>query len=169
MQAELYFLRIVHIVGGIFWVGGATTVAFFVFPSVAEAGPAGGAIMQGLAKRKYMVVVPVSALLTMLAGLRLMARVSGGFSSAYFSTPSGMTFGISAVIVFLAFGHGMATARPLANRSAQIAGLMADPTSDKAALGAEMKQVQAKLGSSLKITSVLLLIAAAGMALGRYM
>ena len=32
-----------------------------------------------------------------------------------------------------------------------------------------VKVVQAKLGSSLKITSVLLLVAAAGMALGRYM
>jgi uncharacterized membrane protein len=169
MQAELYVLRVVHVVGGILWVGAATAMAFFVAPSLAEAGPAGGAVMAGIGKRKFMVFMPVTAILTILAGIRLMMKVSAGSGGAYFSTPSGMTYGISAAIVFLSFAHGMATARPLGNRMAELGAKMQEPGGDKAALGAEMKTVQLKLAKNLQITAVMLLVAAAGMALGRYM
>ena len=169
MQAELYFLRIVHIVGGIFWVGGATFMGFFVFPSVLEAGPAGGAVMGGLGKRKLMIWMPVAAITTMLAGIRLMMIVSNKFGAGYFATASGKTFAIAAGIVILAFAHGMATARPLGNKVAALGAKMAEPNADKAAIAAEMRPLQMKLAFNMKITATLLLIAAAGMALGRYM
>jgi uncharacterized membrane protein len=169
MQAELYVLRLLHVVGGMLWVGAATVMAFWVFPSVLDAGPAGGQVMQGVAKRKFMVFMPVVALLTILSGVRLLMKASSAVGTGYFSTPSGMTYSISATIVLLAFAHGMATSRPLGNRMAEISKQMSEPTGDKAALGAEMKTVQVKLARNGRIVAVMLLIAAAGMALGRYM
>jgi hypothetical protein len=168
MQAELQVLRFLHIVCGILWVGGATFMGLFIFPSVQEAGPAGGQVMQGLLKRKVPVIMPILALVTILAGVRLLWRASAG-SSAYFSSPAGMTFSIAGAIAILAFLHGFATARPLANKMGAVMQQMQAPGANKEALGAEAKSLQAKLGKHMKITAVLLLIASAGMALGRYM
>ena len=43
MSAEIIVLRLLHILGGVFWVGAITYATFFVMPSIAEAGPGGGA------------------------------------------------------------------------------------------------------------------------------
>jgi len=169
MHAELLVLRLVHVLGGIFWVGSATFTAFFLIPTVQEMGPAGGQVMAGLGKRKFMVWMPVAALLTVLSGFRLMAKVSGGFASGYFSTPSGMTFGTSAALVILIFIHGLAVVRPATNRLGVIPAEMNAPGANKEALAAETKKLQAKVGFNVKLTAIVLLTAAAGMALGRYM
>jgi hypothetical protein len=169
MQAELYILRFLHIVCGILWVGGATFMGLVLFPSVQEAGPAGGQVMQGLLKRRVPVIMPILAIVTILAGARLMWRVSAGFAPGYFSSPVGMAYGIAASIAILALLHGLATARPLANKMGAVMQQMQQPGANKEALGGEAKSLQAKLGYHLKITAVLLLLAAAGMALARYM
>lgn len=168
MQAEFIVLRILHIVGGVFWVGSVTLMAFFVFPSVRDAGPAGGQVMQGLAARKLMTWTPVIAVVTLLAGLRLLMKV-GAFMPGYYSTSMGMAYSISGLIAILAFGHGMAVSRPLAMRMVALGGRMAAPDANKEALGAEMKTLQAKAGFNLKITATLLLITSLGMAVARYM
>jgi hypothetical protein len=169
MQAELYVLRFIHIVGGIFWVGGAVFMGFFLFPAVQDAGPAGGAVMQGLLKRKVPVIMPVVAILTILAGIRLMMRASAASNGMYFQSAVGRGFGIAAAIAILALLHGIAAARPLANKIGAVMAQMQEPGANKEALGAEAKALQAKLGGHMKITAVLLLIAAAGMGLARYM
>ena len=169
MNAEMLVLRLVHVLGGIFWVGSATFSAFFLFPTVQEMGPAGGQVMAGLGKRKLMVWMPVAAILTMLSGLRLMSIVSGGFAAGYFSTPSGLTYGIAASLVILIFLHGFTVVRPATNRLGQIPGEMNAPGANKEALGAEAKRLQAKVGFNVRLTAIVLLIAACGMALGRYM
>jgi uncharacterized membrane protein len=169
MHAELLILRIIHVIGGIFWVGSATFVAFFLFPTVQEMGPAGGQVMAGLGKRKFMAFMPISAILTVLAGIRLMMKASAGSGSAWFKTPVGMTYGISATLVILIFVHGMTVVRPATDRLGKIPGEMNAPGANKEALGAEMKALQAKVGFNVKLTAIVLIVAAAGMALGRYM
>ena len=37
MQGELLVLRLVHVLGGIFWVGSALFMAIFLFPALASA------------------------------------------------------------------------------------------------------------------------------------
>jgi hypothetical protein len=169
MHAELLVLRFLHIVCGILWVGGAVLMGLFVFPSVQEAGPAGGQVMQGMLKRKVPVIMPVLAIVTILAGARLMWRVSAGFAPGYFSSPVGRTFGVAAAIAILALLHGLASARPIANKIGAVMAQMQQPGANKEALGAEAKTLQAKLGKHMKITAVLLLLSAAGMSLARYM
>ena len=73
MHVELILLRIIHVVGGVFWVGSALFNALFLFPALAQAGPAGGQIVQGIQKRGMMVTLPTVAILTMLSGIRLIA------------------------------------------------------------------------------------------------
>ena len=169
MQAELIVLRFLHIVCGIMWVGAAVFMGLFVFPAVQEAGPAGGQVMQGLLKRKVPVIMPILAFVTILAGLRLLWRVSAGSAPGYFSSPVGMTYAIAASIAILALLHGLASARPIANKIGAVMAQMQQPGANKEALGAEAKALQAKLGGHMRITAILLLLAATGMSIARYM
>jgi uncharacterized membrane protein len=165
---ELHVLRFIHIVGGVYWVGAMSLMAFFVFPAIRDAGPAGGQVMQNLAKRGMMTWTPAIAVLTMLAGLRLMMKV-GAENPGYFSTTQGMTYSIGGAIAILAFLHGMFASRPVALKMAALSAQMADPGANKEALGAEMKALQAKGGFNLRLLATLLLISASSMALARYL
>src|SRR5438045_864820 len=92
MTAEVIALRIIHIGGGVFWVGGMVVMAMFVLPSLAAAGPAAGAVMAGFNQRKFPVIMPIVALLVILSGLRLLMIDSGNFGAGYFQTSVGRTF-----------------------------------------------------------------------------
>jgi len=40
--------RLIHIVSGVFWVGGAIFIAMFLLPTLRSVGPAGGPVMSYL-------------------------------------------------------------------------------------------------------------------------
>lgn len=168
MQAELLVLRVVHVMGGVFWVGGVTLLAFFVFPSVAAAGPGGGQVMAGMVQRKLLTIMPVVAVVTMLAGLRLLQRVSAGFSAEYFSSTAGMMQAVSALLAIGAFVYGILVSRPAAARIAELGHLMTSAETEREKLAAEMRAMQTRAGFALKVTAVLLLLSALGMSVARY-
>ena len=89
MTAEILVLRLVHILGGIFWVGSGLFTTFFLVPALASSGPSAGPVMTALQRRHLFTALPVSALLTILSGLRLMWIGSAGFAPAYFASASG--------------------------------------------------------------------------------
>ena len=51
MELLLLVLRLVHVVGGILWVGFAVFVPFYLAPAIAEVGPDGGKVMAALQRR----------------------------------------------------------------------------------------------------------------------
>src|SRR5262245_317989 len=51
-QAMILVLRFLHIVSGIFWVGGSLFAARFLIPSLKAAGPAAGPVLAELGKRR---------------------------------------------------------------------------------------------------------------------
>ena len=67
-DASMVFLRIVHIVTGVIWVGSLFVVVMFVQPSAATLGPAGAPFMSGLRRRRFVDVVFVDALFAVVAG-----------------------------------------------------------------------------------------------------
>jgi uncharacterized membrane protein len=171
MSVEIIVLRLVHVLGGIFWVGSAAFSSFFLLPALAGAGPAAGQILAGLQRRRLFVVLPVAALLTILSGLRLMAITSAGFQTAYFGSASGRTFAASAVAATIAFLIGMFIARPAASRAGAL-GAQLGAAKDEAARGsllAELEQARKRSAAANLTAVVLLILAAAGMAVGRYL
>ena len=66
---EFSSLLWVHVFFGIVWAGGAIVAGLFIVPSVMDAGPAGGAVMAGMLKRRFPVLMSVSAILVILSGL----------------------------------------------------------------------------------------------------
>lgn len=169
-MAEIIVLRLIHVLGGIFWVGSALFNSFYVFPALAVAGPAAGAIMGSMQRRRLFVVLPVVALLTILSGLRLMALTSGGFAAAYFSTGRGVTFAASGSAAIVAFLLGVFVGRPTGVRLARLrqsAAATQDPES-RARLSAEADVLQRRSVVLGYVLNTLLILAAAGMAAGRY-
>lgn len=170
MAGELLVLRLLHVMGAILWVGGMSFSTFFVMPAVAQAGPAAGPVMAGFQRRKVFVWMPVIAIVTILSGFRLLMIVSSNFSSAYLSTPTGRTFTISAVIGLLAFLIGMIVTRPAMTRMGLLSAEAANATeARRAEIQAELATIRARNARITLLVTILLLIAAAGMAVARYM
>ncbi|HJR63141.1 MAG TPA: hypothetical protein VJ803_05520 [Gemmatimonadaceae bacterium] len=168
MEGELLALRLIHVLGGIFWVGSALFNALFLFPAFAQAGPAAGQVMAELARRRAFIFMPVIALLTILSGIRLMG-ITSGFSSDYLSTPSGRTFAIAALAAILAFVFGILVNRPVGVRVAQISASLANAAPDeRQRLSAELDKFRGRLSMATTVVVILLLVAATGMAIGRY-
>jgi uncharacterized membrane protein len=71
LAAEPYMLvfRILHIVGGVLWVGSTFLLSGFIGPSVAEVGPSAGPLMHKLVVEKRATqVITTLAIVTVVAG-----------------------------------------------------------------------------------------------------
>src|SRR5574341_275399 len=93
MDALMVTMRLLHVVLGVFWAGALFFHAWFLIPSVRDAGPDGAKALQALQQRGFMNVLPIAALLTILSGVYLMWRVSAGFQPAWSRSPTGMSLG----------------------------------------------------------------------------
>lgn len=169
-MVEIIVLRLVHVLGGLFWVGSGLFSALYLMPSMAEAGPAAGAVMAGLQRRRLFLVLPIVALLTILSGVRLMWIMSGGFAPAYFTSGRGATFTAAAAAAILAFLLGITFVRPIGARMGAVGEALrnASDAVEKARLASEMSRLQQRAAVMNRINGVLLILAAAGMAVGRY-
>ena len=167
---EIIVLRLVHILGGVFWVGSGLFSAFYLNPALAKVGPAAGAVMVDMTRRRLFVVMPIIALLTILSGLRLMWIMSTGFSAAYFASAFGATYAAAGGAAILAFLLGIFVMRPTGTRIGAIGAALAGPAdgNERSLLGAEMAALQRRSAWANRVNAVLLLLAAAGMAVARY-
>ena len=166
---ELIVLRIIHVVGGIMWVGVGLFMVFFLAPAMQSIGPAAGQVMGALQKRKLMTILPIIAILTMLSGLRLLMIVSNNFGPGYFQTPMGKTFAGAGLAAILAFVIGIIVNRPTMLKMGTLQQSMASDPVSKDAIMAEVKRLQQRMAIAGWVVSGLLLAAAIGMSIARYM
>ena len=170
MTAEILVLRLVHVLGGIFWVGSGLFTTFFLLPALGKAGPAAGPVMGALAQRRVYTVLPIVAVLTLLSGARLLWISSGGLSSAWLGTRMGQTFLWSGVVATVAFLVALLLARPAGVRAGQAAARLATaPEAERGALAAEAERHRRRAAATGLFAMVLLLASAAGMAVARYL
>jgi uncharacterized membrane protein len=167
----IILLRFLHIVGGALWVGGAVVAARFILPSVIEAGPAGGAVMEGIGtKRKFSIYLMLLMLVTILSGVGLMYEVSGGFAHEWFTTQMahGITIGAAAAIAAAVVGVTMNM--PVAKKMMAHVGAMkaqgSPPTPEQMA---KLAQFQNGLLRASRIAAFFLVVAVAFMAIARYL
>jgi len=171
MKAELLTLRLIHIFGGIFWVGSLMFTSFFLVPVIRSSPAVAGQVMAGLQRRRLFTLLPIVAFLTIASGLRLLAIVSAGFSGTYFSTPTGRTFATSAVAATVAFLLSVFISRPGFVRIGRLGASLATITDEGARqrIAAEMQRLTRRVTIANGFVVVLLLSAAAGMAIARYL
>jgi len=171
MIAELLVLRLVHILGGIFWVGSLIFTSFFLMPALRSSPAVAGQVMAGLQRRRLFTLLPIVALLTIVSGLRLLWIVSVGFSDAYFSTSTGRTFAASAIAATVAFLLSVLVSRPGFVRVGRLSATLAGTTDEgvRQRISAEMQRLSRRVSIANAIVATLLLLTAAGMAAARYM
>lgn len=167
MNYLVILLRIVHILSGVLWVGGALAINFFIAPTMRATGDAGKQFAGHLmAKTRITTVLTGSAYATVIAGFLLYGIDSAWFSSAWTSSGAGTGFGIGAGFALIGLITGVMNGnnnRKLASLGAQIQG---KPTPDQmAALGVVQKQQ----GWVVPVNTYSLLLAAFFMAIARYL
>jgi hypothetical protein len=141
-------------------------------PALAQAGPAARQVMAGLQRRRLFTALPVVAVLTMVAGFRLMWIMSSGFTPSYFATAMGHTLAWSAGAAVVAFVLSLLVARPAALRSLRLAESMGRsdvPAADRQRTAAELDALRRRAALASPVAVALLVLAAAGMAVARYL
>jgi hypothetical protein len=162
---EYLLLILLHVFFGIIWAGGGVIAGLFILPSVLEAGPAGGMVMAGVARRKLPLLFIIAASIVLLTGVRLyMMR----FTTDWFVTKEGLALTLGALLAVGAFVMGVVVQKPTVERlgklSAQIAASGAPPT---AAQAADLQALRQKLRRIGALTGWHLLAAALLMAAHR--
>jgi uncharacterized membrane protein len=170
MDPLLILLRVVHVVGGVFWGGAILFVVHFLEPAVRGAGPDGAKVMQGLRKRHYLEVVPATALLTVLSGYALFWRVFGRPFPGPDASAVELTLGLGGLAALVAFVIGMTLLRPSALRMGALGAEMAQASDEgKAALQTEIGRLQRRMRHAGRWVAALLGLAILSMAVARYL
>jgi len=162
----IWFLRIVHILAGIIWVGGALIMAFFIAPAVGATAEAGqkfvGHLMGNL---KFSSRMSAAAGLTILAGFILYWIDSDGFTSAWMTSGAGRGFGIGAAFALAGFVFGIQVGR-ITKSMAQLGGqIQGKPSAEQMQ---QMGALQKQQVTYSNINVALLVLAVIFMAIARY-
>jgi len=167
MNIYLLVLRLIHILTGVIWGGGALIMEFFIGRSVAGAGEAGQKFMQYLMGKlqmhKFMTAMAIS---TVAAGALLYWHDSDGLTSGWIKGGSGVGFTIGAVFGLIAFVSGAifgASNGKLGEIGMQVQG---NPTEEQLSQVAAL-QKRIKAVSPIHVYS--LIIALIFMAVSRYL
>lgn len=160
-------LRLIHIIGGIVWVGGALVMNFFVAPTLRATGEAGKQFAGHLmGKTRFTQIMTVSAYATILAGFLMYGMDSQWFTSPWWTSGVGTGFGLGALCALVGVVSGIMNGnnnRRMAQIGAQIQG---KPTPEQAAA---MGAIQKQQGWVIPVNTYSLLLAVFFMAIARYL
>ena len=169
MTYLIWFLRIVHILAGIFWVGGTLMMAFFIAPAVGATAEAGqkfvGHLMGNL---KFSNRMSAAAGLTILAGFILYWIDSDGFTSAWMTSGAGRGFGIGAAFALVGLVFGILVGRTT-KAMAQLAAQLSQQGKPSSEQMAQMGALRGRQVTYSNITAVLLILSVIFMAIARYL
>ncbi|MEW6403498.1 MAG: hypothetical protein AB1649_17005 [Chloroflexota bacterium] len=167
MTYFIWLLRVIHIVGGIFWVGGTLIMTFFIAPTIGATADAGqrfvGYLMNDL---KFSARMSAAAGLTIAAGFILYWIDSNGFTSEWMDTGAGTGFGIGAAFALVGFVFGSLIGRTTKSMAQLGAQFQSKPT--EAQLG-QMQALRKKQATYSSISASTLVIAVIFMAIARYL
>ena len=160
-------LRLIHIVGGMYWFGAVITMYFFITPSVAAVGDAGQQFMKQLGgKSGFSNSILGAAVSASVAGIWLYSIDSSGFQSDWMRSSAGMGFGIGALFGAIALALGGVVNRTTAAVGKLGMQIQGKPTPEQAA---RMQALQKRSSTALKFTAYSLMISAFFMAIARYL
>jgi uncharacterized membrane protein len=161
-----WVLRIIHVMAGVFWVGGTLMMTFFIAPVTGATAEAGqkfiGYLMNNL---KFSSRMSAAAGLTILAGFFLYWIDSDGFTSAWMSSGAGRGFGIGAAFALVGFAFGIMIGRTTKNM-AQLGAQMQGTSSANQLSQMQVLRKQQTTYSYISATS--LIISVIFMAIARY-
>lgn len=171
VDTYMLIFRLIHIFAGAFWFGAGVFMVAFMEPTLKHAGAGGQAFMRAFARHtKFGIAMPLSALLTTIAGVALFYRVSDHFNADWMGSTPGIVLSIGATAGILAFLHGATMIGPNNARMSRMIGeleKLQGPPSDE-----QMGQLRALQRASLlhgRISALLIVVAMACMISAKYL
>jgi uncharacterized membrane protein len=166
MNYLIIALRIIHILAGIFWVGGTLMMTFFIGPTIGATAEAGQKFVGHLmSKLKFSQRMAAAAGLTILAGGILFWIDSDGFGSAWVSSGAGRGFSIGAGFAIIGFVYGLLIGRTTTAMAQLGAQFQGKPSPEQIA---QMQVLGKQQTAYSKIGSAMLILAVIFMATARY-
>lgn len=171
MNALIFLaIRAVHVAVAALWIGGTVFTAVLLMPAIEDAGAAGGQVMAGMNRRGLHIYMTVLSVSTLVTGLYLLWRFTGGFDAAVVATHAGLAFATGGVAGTLAGVVGGGLVGRSAGRAMKImrsvAGLPDGPA--KGALISEATVLRRRMKVGTRIVFVLQAAALVLMAVGHY-
>jgi len=162
-------LRATHVLLAALWIGAGMFFTLFLGPAIGDAGPAGGPVMAALGRRgslTYMAAVPGT---TVLTGIYLYWRFTGGFDPAVMGTHAGLAFGIGGVFGLAGLIIGGSVIGRCSRAMLALGEKMPTlPPAERGAAAQEMAMLKSRIDGGGKAVAVLTTIAIVLMALGHY-
>lgn len=162
-------LRVLHVAGGILWVGAATFYLFLLIPAVKSSESAGQKFMQNLGPRMGPFMGLVTTV-TVLSGALLYARFFTGGISFIWTTGAGAAFTVGAVAALASYVIGSTvfgkTQEKIGALGAAMAAAGGPPKPEQVT---EMNRLQTFLMKAYRFDFVLLVVAMLAMAVARYL
>ncbi|MCL4527812.1 MAG: hypothetical protein M1282_00170 [Chloroflexi bacterium] len=166
MNYLVIVLRLIHILSGVFWVGGSLIITFFISPTVAATAEAGQKFMAHLVTRaKVTLRITAAAILTVLAGGWLYWLDSGGLTSGWTTSATGWGFGIGGVLAIVGLIFGVLVGKNVSLLGGMASKIQGKPTPE------QMSQIQAaqkQLKFVAPVSTTALILALVCMATARY-
>jgi hypothetical protein len=163
-------MRVLHVVLAGAWLGAALFTTLYLGPAVQQLGPAGGQVMTALVRRGVVAYMASIGGLTVVTGIYLFWRFTGGFDPVVSASRAGMAFSIGSLtgVIALILGGSMvgASAKKIVALGEQAAKL--PEGAERAALTNTMNGLRQRMATFGRIVVVLLLISMAAMAVGHY-
>ena len=163
-------LRPLHVLVAATWIGSGIFMSYVLMPAINEAGPAGGQIMLGLNRKGLVAFFGAIAGVTVVTGLYLYWRFTGGFDPEVSRSHAGLAFGVGGVCgVLAAIIGGSIVGRSSSKLVEVMTRAMTMPDgAEKAALLKSAAELRARIASSGHAVVALQVIALILMALGHY-
>jgi hypothetical protein len=166
VQVLTIVLRLIHIIGGVFWVGAVLVVAGFLYP--ASQSPEGRGIMPlVMFRHKLGIWLGIASGLTMLSGFVMYGRVAMSAPGWARSRPA-MALGLGGVLAIVASVIGGAVVSRAIERLGAL-GAQMQAGGNAAEIAPEMSRLQRRVTTGTRIVAGLLVIVVATMAIARYL
>jgi hypothetical protein len=162
-------MRAAHVLLAAIWVGATVFTSFLLMPVIESSGPAGGQLMQGLERKGMTAFFAALGGTTLLTGIYLFWRFTGGFDPEVSKTHAGLAFGIGGVLGLVAVIIGGSV---IGRSSRKLLALMDQlPKASDAQKGALMQEaamLRGRMKSFGMIVLVCQILALLLMAVGHY-
>jgi uncharacterized membrane protein len=170
MNILMIVLRILHIISGVFWVGAALMLTFFISPTVNATKEAGQGFMRHfMGNTKFNLAMWTSAITAVVAGAILYWLDSDGLTSAWTHSGPGIGFAVAAGFAYLGLIVGIFQNRnsnAMAKLGGQIQAQGSPPSPEQAA---QLQKLGKALSTGGMLNAIFLILATAGMAIARYL
>jgi len=170
MDVYMVALRLIHIFGGVAWVGASFLMIGSIKPAVEALGQEGGKFMQSLlGPGRFSQYMGIMGIFTVVSGILLYIRASNSFSLGWITSGQGLVLTIGALAGLVAWIDGTFVIRPLQDRlkalGLEIQAADGPPSPEQIE---ELQGLQEKQARNATASTIMMMVALVGMSAAEY-